>query len=59
MKCPILKQSEYVWPNGSMEVTLADCIKEECAWWYGGQDCCSLPAIANNLSAVSNQIYNK
>jgi hypothetical protein len=25
------------------------CKKKRCAWWFGAQECCSLPAIANLL----------
>ncbi len=26
------------------------CSKEQCAWWLGTQECCSILAIANLLS---------
>ncbi len=27
----------------------ASCSEEQCNWWFGAQECCSIVAIANSL----------
>ena len=42
MKCPLLKLD--LREAGHSEPELADCIKEECAWWIKREDCCVMLA---------------
>jgi hypothetical protein len=46
MICP-LKQLAY--SISAVLPTTDDCDEDDCAWWFGAQGCCSLPAIANLL----------
>jgi hypothetical protein len=52
--CPLKKQ-----PGNSADAPNCNCLCDEdkCAWWFGAQECCSIPAIANCLlkPEVSNE----
>lgn len=55
MKCPILPKTQY--HDGKEEqVILADCLKEECAWWEEAQGECSIKTIARGLEYISTDI---
>lgn len=32
-----------------------ECDKERCAWWFGAHECCSIPAIGNLLSKLTEE----
>jgi hypothetical protein len=49
MNCPLKLIAYTIAP---IQTTLTyDCDQEKCAWWFGAQCCCSLPAIANLLDS--------
>ena len=62
-KCPMKKYTE-TWqkPDGidAKEEFFADCIGEECAWFYTGNDgeSCAIPHLANLPGIIHNKGRN-
>jgi len=48
MICP-LKKLGLLTAGASAKPEYCQCDEIDCAWWFGAQSCCSLPAIANLL----------
>ena len=53
MKCPIREVPKFD-EEGEAHFEPADCLMEECAWWYEGESCCAMTAIAIDLTAIFN-----
>jgi len=57
MRCPIM--SKAVEKKGFESfVFLADCLKEECAWWHPATQSCEVSRIAGNLSGINNALIS-
>lgn len=52
MKCPLL-QRYYIQGNEEGSDTIADCLREECAWWNRGQARCAVYMAGDNLLTIS------
>lgn len=48
--CPLKKIAYGIDPENNTW----ECDKEECALWFGAQECCSICAIANALYKEAN-----
>ena len=57
--CPIMQFTSTNANSQQQVYEYAGCLVGGCAWWHGGHGCCSIPAIANNLGEIGNQLYNK
>ena len=49
MKCPLMLIGRTVLPQDKGK-DIADCLKEECAWWDEEMNCCSVKVIAKTAS---------
>ena len=52
MKCPMQKIAVGKDGEGDNLTDFRDCLKEECAWWFGSHGCCSIPALVNSLEEL-------
>jgi len=52
MKCPLLFKVVFQeLPN--VNVVNSDCLKEECAWWDDGDECCMVFEIGAKLCSMA------
>ena len=57
MNCPLKKQvvikedGDLIWLHSEAFI----CDEASCAWWFGSQECCSIPAIANSLECANRR----
>lgn len=51
MKCPLTISARFYTGPG-VEVVGGNCIKEECAWWYEGDQCCALTNLARDSTLI-------
>ena len=55
MKCPLFFRPSVATKEGS-KWYVADCLKEECAWWDPAHECCAVIALNETFVAVGNVI---
>ena len=55
MKCPLLTIAS-VWATPEQKIKALDCLKEECAWWNVGFECCVLHALRDDLNEISSAL---
>lgn len=55
MICPLLAHKTYIEDDYPMQV-YEDCLKEECAWWDDGDECCMVFLIGAKLCSISMEL---
>ena len=57
MKCPLMVKEVYATEEG-IKALVADCIKEECAWWDVTDQLCCLRTLAKSAYFIHKGLYN-
>ena len=52
MKCPLLV-SIFTHKGLKTQHTDTDCLKEECAWWDNGDECCAILGLEEYIKVIS------
>ena len=55
MKCPLLVSGWWSKEPG-FKTSKTDCLKQECAWWNVGLECCHIREIAVSLEVLSDSL---
>ena len=55
MKCPLLVKARLE-AGSPLATNLTDCLKEECAWWDGRSQVCSVLMAQVNLSSIADSL---
>lgn len=53
MKCPLFIGSRKFLGEDIMHLD-TDCLKEECAWWHHGLNCCEVMVFTSALEALAD-----
>lgn len=55
MKCPLLLMGCYI-TEKETKAQHEECLKEKCAWWNIGLECCHIRQIAISLEVLSDSL---
>lgn len=57
MKCPLRFRLQNI-TSGEGRIYTGECLKEECAWFYDAENCCSVLRLNRHLAAIASTLQN-